>query len=787
MTARELAFAVAGLALTACSSGAPQATASVAPMASASVAPTEFASQTPSPNVAFASAAPSPNATFAPATPGTSPVPAATDDPNVLSFARGTFVRRWTVGASTSGAEALSTGSSYAIEPGYAGTPELVFELPAAARISQIAASASLPAGSSAQLHVAAATADERSFTDAGTIALSATSGTSASGVLQGPISARWLRIRIDRPAGAKVWIQSLTAAGELAAPALTFSGRWAPAESLYGSDSVFTGVKGSIPEGIAPSGTDQFAAMERSGTLIAAACTLTRDVWRGPIENGSARLEGGGSLTVVGGGSLLVGVAQSGGPILARRISHAPACDVPAAGHGPTIAVVSRYPDRLAKFGDPTIVPGYRYETLLLPLLAADRLRGADAAILAMNCAPSKDSAPWQRQALLDFVASGHVLIVRDADECTQSEYAFIPFPFTTSATGAAGARGSVLSIADSSALASSDPSDPSHYVDTAAYLKNPVQQIGDADIMRTDDTHWCGLMFAKNATGASGWVRAYARFGKGIIVYDGFDADDLRDKVPPAIRLSRLAYGLSPSADLPCNAHVASQLILLTSQHRAVAFGAAHDLRFSLMVDQEGTKASEQVGMSIEGERAPGWRPRLDRQTFTLAGSERNVNVFVHVPANATPTRHLYTVTANGENGQRAQASIELDVNEALAKELERGGRARIYGIHFDVASARIQPQSESVIREIALVLRSHPAWHMRVEGYTDSDGGAAYNLGLSRRRAQSVVNDLIAHYGIARTRLKAEGYGLTRPVASNGTDAGKALNRRVELVRS
>jgi OmpA-OmpF porin, OOP family len=100
--------------------------------------------------------------------------------------------------------------------------------------------------------------------------------------------------------------------------------------------------------------------------------------------------------------------------------------------------------------------------------------------------------------------------------------------------------------------------------------------------------------------------------------------------------------------------------------------------------------------------------------------------------------------------------------------------------------VASDRIQPQSETTIREIANVLRLHHPWRMRVEGYTDSDGGAAYNIGLSDRRASAVVKDLVTHYGIARGRLRAAGFGPTRPVASNTTDAGKALNRRVELVR-
>ena len=704
----------------------------------------------------------------------------------MLSFARGTFVRSWSVGASKSGAQWLATGSAYEIDPAFSGTPELVFELPAVARLSQIAATASLPAGSSARLDIAAATS-AGAFTEAGTIALSPTSGSSASGTVEGPISARWLRVRIERTRGTTVWIQSLTAAGDVVPPALTFSGRWALADSPNDSDSVFSGTKGAVPYAGTSTGTNQLAASEQQRSLVVATCALSWDVWRGQIENGTARLEGGGSLTVAGAGSLLVGVATTGTPILARRVAVAPTCDARETGRGSKVAILTRFPSVLAKYGDPTTIPGHRYETRLLPLFAPKDLDGVPTAILAMSCASSKDTTPSQRQTLLDFVASGHVLIVRDADACSQSEYGFIPFPFATSATGAGGARGSVLSIADSSVLASSDAADRSHYVDTSAYLKHYLQQIGDADIMQTKDPHWCGLMFAKNAKGTSGWVRAYARLGKGVIVYDGFDGDDFAARIPQAVLLDRLALGLSPKAELPCNAQVASQLIVLSSQRAAVAFGAAHDLRFPFTVDQEGTTAPQQIAMTLDGERAPGWRATLSRRAFALTTSVQHLIAFVHIPANATATRHLFVLTATGENGRRAQASIELDVNEALAKELEKGGRARIYGIHFDVASARIQPQSESVVREIADVLRSHATWHMRVEGYTDSDGGAAYNLVLSRHRAQSVVNDLSGHYGIARTRLTAVGYGLAHPVGSNATDAGKALNRRVELVRS
>jgi fibro-slime domain-containing protein len=119
------------------------------------------------------------------------------------------------------------------------------------------------------------------------------------------------------------------------------------------------------------------------------------------------------------------------------------------------------------------------------------------------------------------------------------------------------------------------------------------------------------------------------------------------------------------------------------------------------------------------------------------------------------------------------------------AIAKQLKTQKRIRIYGIHFDVDKATIQPQSESVIAQIASVMRDNPTWRFRVEGHTDSDGGYQHNVVLSQNRAQAVVNDLVNRYHIARSRLRAVGYSYSRPVAPNTTAANKALNRRVELV--
>ncbi len=119
-------------------------------------------------------------------------------------------------------------------------------------------------------------------------------------------------------------------------------------------------------------------------------------------------------------------------------------------------------------------------------------------------------------------------------------------------------------------------------------------------------------------------------------------------------------------------------------------------------------------------------------------------------------------------------------------LEQELEKDGRAKVYDLYFDFASATLRPESDKVLNEIAQVMRAHPDWKLRVEGHTDNIGGNASNLELSKRRSAAVVDALAASYGIPSGRFTSAGFGLSRPVDTNDTLEGRARNRRVELVR-
>jgi len=102
----------------------------------------------------------------------------------------------------------------------------------------------------------------------------------------------------------------------------------------------------------------------------------------------------------------------------------------------------------------------------------------------------------------------------------------------------------------------------------------------------------------------------------------------------------------------------------------------------------------------------------------------------------------------------------------------------------VTFDFDSAEIKPQAYPTLNEIASTLRNYEQTTVRVIGHTDSTGSEDYNVDLSLRRAQSVSRYLQGQ-GVIAPRIAAFGAGEAQPVASNATDAGRAANRRVEMV--
>ena len=104
----------------------------------------------------------------------------------------------------------------------------------------------------------------------------------------------------------------------------------------------------------------------------------------------------------------------------------------------------------------------------------------------------------------------------------------------------------------------------------------------------------------------------------------------------------------------------------------------------------------------------------------------------------------------------------------------------------IHFEFNKDKIRPESFPVLDAVVDALQKNPPIKIEVQGHTDNKGAAAYNKNLSDRRANSVMKYLVSH-GVEMGRLTAHGYGFERPLVDNSTEQNRALNRRVQFVRT
>jgi OmpA-OmpF porin, OOP family len=152
-----------------------------------------------------------------------------------------------------------------------------------------------------------------------------------------------------------------------------------------------------------------------------------------------------------------------------------------------------------------------------------------------------------------------------------------------------------------------------------------------------------------------------------------------------------------------------------------------------------------------------------------------------FTHHPETANRALTLLEVI---ETTPLETGMVTVDA-AAMAKDITTTGHVALYGIYFDTNKAEIKPESEPALQEVAKLLQQDTTLKLYVVGHTDNVGGYDYNIDLSRRRADAVVKALTSKHGVAATRLKPAGAGLLAPVAPNGTEEGRAKNRRVELV--
>jgi len=158
----------------------------------------------------------------------------------------------------------------------------------------------------------------------------------------------------------------------------------------------------------------------------------------------------------------------------------------------------------------------------------------------------------------------------------------------------------------------------------------------------------------------------------------------------------------------------------------------------------------------------------------------------------------RYCYQVTAVDTTGKESEKSNQACAEgteqvfafkkqdaaaaASVSKEILDKGRVRIE-IEFDYNKYDVKPKYHQELKKIGDVMTANPELKIVIEGHTDNVGGKGYNMNLSTRRAEAVRKYIVEQFGVKQANLAAKGYGMSKPVASNKTAAGRQKNRRVE----
>ena len=171
---------------------------------------------------------------------------------------------------------------------------------------------------------------------------------------------------------------------------------------------------------------------------------------------------------------------------------------------------------------------------------------------------------------------------------------------------------------------------------------------------------------------------------------------------------------------------------------------------------------------------------------ETMTLSRGRHAIKVWFYQGPATELALQLFIKPAGGEEKIFAMTDYAAGAGKVSAETTPEGIRVRMdAAILFDTAKYDLKPAAQEAIQAVSELIAGYPNATVQVLGFTDAVGNDAYNLKLSEDRALSVKNALVAAGPSKGVVFETKGYGKANPVASNDNDAGRALNRRVEVL--
>ena len=295
-------------------------------------------------------------------------------------------------------------------------------------------------------------------------------------------------------------------------------------------------------------------------------------------------------------------------------------------------------------------------------PAMLAPAL-GVDTVVLAQVC-DMRDSVPAAfKQALMTWVAAGHKLILQDSDDCKPGpDYSFIPYRFTTDNPGAEGAKGSDLRFIESNAMLHGRAG-RTGFLDAKAWVAETDgfrNELGDANTFVKWDANWCGHMAVRNIHGVFGFSLAYAHYGRGLIIYDGFDNDQGTERGYDTVLVRELAQPFDPDG-LPCEARLGDFVLTTDSSllYRPAAPARTYAYPLTLLSNQ-GYKGTVSLAVT-SSPSLNGLQARVEPATVALSGEGRST-LTVTLPAGGSPAPLAIEVKGSDATGEANSLCLQL-----------------------------------------------------------------------------------------------------------------------------